>query len=138
MANYVAFVRSNYFKVKDLTAFEQFCEKWDLRLISDEEKCPEESPLYGFLVECSEAGIPSIYYDTEKEDYVDGDFLGELSNHLVDGWVAIVMEVGYEKMRYLIGFAVAINEAGERFQVSLGDIYDKAKSLGRHITDCEY
>lgn len=52
--------------------------------------------------------------------------------------MAIVREIGYEKMRYLVGYTVAVNAAGESLEVSLDDIYEAAKRLGKHITACEY
>lgn len=49
--------------------------------------------------------------------------------HLVDGEVAVLMSVGHEKMRYVDGWAVAINAAGESRQVALSDIHELAKEL---------
>jgi hypothetical protein len=50
------------------------------------------------------------------------------------------MEAGSEKLRYLSAFAVAINAAGERIDVSLEDIYHLAaeKFPGKEITRAEY
>jgi hypothetical protein len=48
------------------------------------------------------------------------------------------MEVGYEKMRYLVGLAFAVNSAGEQVKIDLYDIYEKARPLGKHITACVY
>ena len=136
MATYVPTARSNYFAVKDPAAFESFCSKWSLRLIRKDDR--EGQPtLFGFLVD-SDNGIPSTYWDPDKEDDVESDFIGELSSHLVDGWVAIVREIGYEKMRYLVGFTVAVNSAGERIDLNLDRIYDDAERLGKHVTQCEY
>lgn len=50
--------------------------------------------------------------------------------HLVDGDVAVFLEVGAEKMRYLGGIAYAVNSQGESRTVSLEDIYEQAKPLG--------
>lgn len=58
--------------------------------------------------------------------------------HLVDGDVAVFMEVGFEKMRFLVGQAVAINAAGEHRTVSLDDIYASARDLGSTVTDATY
>ena len=134
MANYCPAARSNYFQVKDPTAFETFCTRWNLEMIRGGED-GGESPLYGFI--CSEA-IPHDCYDEEKDEFVDGNFMQELSTHLAESWVAVVREIGYEKMRYLVGYTVAINAAGQSLELSLDDIYDQAKQLGKHITSCEY
>jgi len=133
MATYTAFVRSNYFEVRDATEFEAFCKKWDIELI----RGGADDALFGFLGN-GDSGIPSTYYDSDKGDWLDGDFLKDLSTHLAAGWVAIVREIGYEKMRYLVGCSVAINWLGDTLEVSLDDIYEDAKRLGKLITHCEY
>jgi hypothetical protein len=132
MANYVAFVRSNYFAVQDQTAFEQFCREYDLEPIKNDH-------LVGFLGN-EEGGIPSTKYD-EKSGFVEADFFGDLAAQLKPGWVAVVQEVGFEneKMRYLVGRAIAVNADGESVELSLDDIYESARHLGhRPITACEY
>ena len=133
MANYVPFVRSNYFEVKDAAAFEAFCKKWRVELI----RGGKDDTLFGFLGD-GEIGLPLCYYDAGKDDYVEGNFMDELSGHLANGWVAVVREIGYEKMRYLVGYTVAVNSRGESIEVSLDDIYAAAKRLGKHLTACEY
>jgi hypothetical protein len=133
MANYVPFFRSSYFQVKGPSAFDAFCRKWAVRMV----RGGKEDSLFGFLSD-GEVGLPFSYYDAEKDDMIEGDFLKELSTHLAPGWVAIVREIGYEKMRYLVGYTIAVNAAGRSIQVSLDDIYEKAKRLGRHVTVCEY
>ena len=67
------------------------------------------------------------------------DFLKELSTHLVEGEVAVVMETGAEKLRYLIGYAAAVNHKGETVDVALTDIYRKAReTFGKEPTRAEY
>lgn len=136
MANYVPFMRSNYFDVKDAAAFQAFCTKWDVELTrggGEEGK----STLYGFLAN-GEMGLPPCYWDAAQHDFVEGEFVKELATHLADGWVAVIREVGYEKYRYLVGFTVAVNSKGEILEITLDEIYAKAKSLGSHVTRCEY
>lgn len=132
----MGFARSNYFEVKDPRAFEEFCGKWDLELIRGGED-GGELPLYGFICR-DDSGIPNSYSDAESGDWIEGDFMAELSGHLSDGWVALVREVGYEKMRYLVGYTLAINSKGERQSVDLNSIYESAKGLGSHVTECEW
>ena len=124
--------------MKDRKRFEEFCKKWGLTLI---EKCEKEpTGLVGFIVEEGDGfgGLPSGYVDEETEDYVEADAVEELALHLKAGEVAIVMECGAEKLRYVSGWAVAINSKGERETVDLCQIYDKAKTLGKNMTRCEY
>ena len=137
MANYVPFMRSNYFKVKDPQAFEAFCKKWDLELIKTPDPQDPQGQLFG-CVNNGETGLPCGYYDKEKDEFVEEDFMKTLSGHLCEGWVAVVREVGYEKMRYLVGFTVAVNSAGRSCVVDLDAIYDRARRLGKHVTQCSW
>jgi hypothetical protein len=66
------------------------------------------------------------------------DLAAELSAHLEEGWVAVLMEAGAEKCRYVAGWALAVNSKGETRQVSLQDIYDLARQIGEHVTKAEY
>lgn len=129
MANYEPFFRSNYFAVKDPEAFKKFCELHELDLFQDGDK-----PFYGFCGN-GESGIP---HDAGDGSETDIDFMAELAKHLVDDHVAVVIEIGHEKMRYLVGYALAINSKGETAEVSVDDIYAKAKLLGSNVTDCSY
>lgn len=122
MADYIAQTRSNYFKVKDEQSFREFCLQYSLEVI--EQKSEEESnvTLFGFMLDGS---IPTgLLVECE---WVDADFLKDLSDELAFGQVAVVMEVGTEKMRYLNGYAVAVNHRGRIVEVSLNQIYLLAK-----------
>ncbi len=130
MANYIGFARSNYFKVNDTKKFEELCDKWNLRLIKKDD-------LVGFLDDDTEGGLPNYAETEDGEDLEFDDFLKELSDLLVEDEVAIMIEIGYEKMRYLVGFALAINSKGEQVTTNLSDIYKKAESLGKNITTAE-
>ena len=48
------------------------------------------------------------------------------------------MEAGSEKLRYIVGYAEAINSRGERASIGLNDIYKLAENLGSSITVAEY
>jgi hypothetical protein len=137
MANYYGRTRSNYFQVKNKEAFRAFLERFGnaVELIEDE----RDKNRLGFL---AEEGLPSSYApDGSGEEPRDADFVDELAGHLADQEVAIVMETGCEKMRYLVGFAIAINNKKERREIDLAKIYDLAKQLTRkpkRITRAEY
>ena len=75
-------------------------------------------------------------YDERQDE--ERDLIIELSGHLADGWVAILMEAGAEKLRYVSGFAIAVNNRGAIETVHLSDIYEKAQWLGGHLTPAEY
>jgi hypothetical protein len=62
-----------------------------------------------------------------------------LSTHLAEGSVAVIVEAGAEKLRYVHGHAVAVNSKGEQLCIGLGDIYEMAeKRFGGEVTRAEY
>lgn len=61
-----------------------------------------------------------------------------VSAHLTREDVAVFMESGAEKMRYVGGAAVAVNADGRTEVVDLDDIYEKARSLGSNVTTATY
>lgn len=135
MANYYEQARSNYFKVKDKGAFQAFLERFcgAVELIEGDEG------RVGFL---AQEGIPSSYMpDDATGEAEDVDFIDELAAHLADHEVMIVMGTGYEKMRYLVGYAIAINNKKQRRGIDLAQIYESAKQLTRRpkrVTHAEY
>ena len=139
MANYYEQSRSSYFKVNDKAAFQAFLDRFcgAVEMIEDE----KDKNRVGFL---APEGIPSEWGVTDAdgmEESVAVDFVGELAGHLADHEVMIIVGNGYEKMRYLTGFAVATNNKGERRHVTVEDIYELAKQLTKRpkrITRAEY
>jgi hypothetical protein len=129
MADYVPKARSNYFAVRDRAAFLAWCETRDLTPIRN-----AKDTLDGFL--CDQ-GIPTSSYNEETDDDGDIDFFAELAEHLADEHVAICMEIGSERLRYLIGYAMAVNHAGETHSIDLNEIYVRAAPLGAHIARFE-
>jgi len=127
MANYCATWRSNYFQVKDQDAFEEAASTWpDTRVVTRD--VDGEDTLFAIMEDerGDQGGMPSGRYNDETGDYEELDLLQELSEHLPEGEVAILMESGHEKLRYVCGHALAVNHEGEVLHVSLDDIYDKA------------
>jgi hypothetical protein len=140
MANYYGTARSNYFLVKDPEAFTNEMSKYPVHIIT---KDVDGVTLYGFLDKDPDGGANIWAYYPEDED---GDF-GDIEDleweevfkrHLADDWVAVIMECGAEKHRYLGGFAGAYNNKGETKTITLGDIYGLATNLGSNITEAYY
>ena len=127
MANYQGKVRSNYFAVKNADDWVAFCDRFEFESIMmwDSEI---QSNLYGFMdgPMSDGRGLPSDIYDEDEDEMVEVDFIAELAEQLDPDAVAIIMEIGWEKMRYFIGIAIAVNAKGDHVSVSLDDIYDKA------------
>jgi hypothetical protein len=135
MANYYENARTNYFKVKDEAKFNEFlCSLSGLDSYKDKEG--RHAIFFDY-----ESGVPSSRFNEKTKDYDEVDFLGELSNHLTDDSVAIVMGAGAEKLRYINGYAEAINSKGERVGINISDIYDLAKQkFGKdaEVTPAQY
>lgn len=137
MANYYGSARSNYFKVKDEAAFLAALEDVpDIEIHGVNEK--------GFCILVNGGdygGWPTMGWDDEEEDDFEIDLPVLVSEHLLDDEVAIFMESGAEKLRYIVGYAEAINNKGERKTISLMDIYDIAKGMTskpENVTQAEY
>ncbi|HTL66184.1 MAG TPA: hypothetical protein VL200_00850 [Lacunisphaera sp.] len=134
MANYYCSSRSNYFRVKNATAFRHWAESLGIEV---HEKLGTAGYFAVFPARDDDTGaFPNTNPTTEKEI----DFAAELSAHLADGSIAVILEVGAEKLRYLHGHAVAVDFRGKRVQVFLDDIYELAARTfpGREIIPAEY
>jgi hypothetical protein len=114
MADWSGTSRSNYFRIKDEAAFRKWAEALELAVITDAEG------RFGFYSEAEDGGLPSARVGE------DIDLVAELATHLVEGSIAILMETGHEKARYMSGYAIALNSEGQQVALILSDIYTKA------------
>jgi len=135
VANYSARTRTNYFRVKDVDALKETLAPFGESL---EIEVGEKFPNAIYLAWEGDGGWPRYYWDVEAELVVDAWLPQVVAPHVEDEQVAIFLEVGYEKLRYLVGYAVAINNKGETREVGLDDIYELAGELGSQITEAEY
>ena len=137
MATYTSTARTNYFRVKDVDAF----NKWIKQFTGLDKIVHETQGTVGILFD---DGVPNVRWETELiegeeiESEVEIDFMEELSLHLADEEVAVLQECGSENLRYVNGYAIAVNNKGERREISINKIYDLAKELGSKITRAEY
>ena len=131
MANPVAWARSNYFAVKDVEKFREWADK---RYCVVWEGSRQEQGLFAITPHDNDCGNWE-WIDPETDE--EFDILEELAEHLVDGHVAILMEISHTKLAYVGGNACAINSKGKRIDIALGHIYEQAKTLGEHITVAE-
>lgn len=128
MANYIAIARSNAFRVKDSEALLAWAETLPGVTAEAVHGDPDRFVLLMLEEDC--AGWPTV---RESEDDLHGeefDLVSELAGHLAEGSVAVLEEVGHEKLRYLIGYAVAVNHLGEEIYVSLDEVYERAEAEG--------
>ena len=132
MANYYSTARTNYFRVKDVDAFNAWVKEYEDNYRVE---VVDKEDTFAILFD-GESGVPN----SREVDggYDDIDFMDELSKHLADDEVAVLHESGAEKLRYINGFAIAINNKAERRVISLDDIYVHAKELGKNVTLAQY
>jgi len=151
MANYYGSGRSNYVAVTDLEKVKKLaslygCEVSEssddpslICLLSNTEEGDTRSWVF-----VSDEEIPIIkevfpkLKVSDEDNFELPDFMKSMSKYLKNGHVFIWMSCGQEKLRYLNGYACAINNKGRRKQISIYDIYKLAKPLGKHITAAEY
>jgi len=125
MANYYATARSNYFRVKDAQAFEQWCSKRGLDCWTT--LYPDIGNRYAIAPNADEeTGWPNLDLDEATYEYCEIDFPKELASHLDPRDIAVIVQVGSEKLRYLTGEAVAVHASGKTTRISLDDIYRQA------------
>lgn len=139
MANWYGSSRSNYFRVKDEGAFREWVYEVGLEVLEGEGGlrgiAPSRMSDSGDWPTC--ASVESD--DPDERDERDVDIANELSTHLAEGEVAVLLTIGAEKLRYLTGYAVAVNWKGEIVSVGLDDIYAKAfEAFGIQPTYAEY
>lgn len=122
MANYTAAARSNYFRVKNPKAFRRWCDRLNLDIIQPDEGGPE--PFFAITPSDDDTGCwPSFHPESDEEIDINHEF----APHLDPRDVAILMQSGHEKLRYITGFAIAVHADGRTLSISLHDIYDRAR-----------
>ncbi len=134
MANWYGIARSNYVRVKDYNAFKAWVETLP------EVEIAEREGMYALLVtrDSDSGGWPSYREGKDGEDE-EIDIAAEIAEHLMLGEVFIYCEVGAEKQCYLTAWTIAVNDKGEKIQVSIDDIYSMVKDRwGREPTTASY
>jgi hypothetical protein len=113
-------IAPNYFRVKDATAFEAWCHTRSLDFWT--KHYGGVGDRYAVSADTGDsAGWPC--YDSKQDDI---DLTGELAKHLDPRDIAVLIEIGSEKLRYLTGIATAVHHSGRTLHVDLNEIYDRA------------
>jgi len=114
MANYNAFTRSNYFKVTDVERMKELvascaCGEDELQLFERDDG--DDGKTFGFGCYGSISGLEVPGEDPdENPEYEFDPFAAELQKILCDGDAIIITEIGYEKLRYLVGYSIIITK----------------------------
>jgi len=100
-------MRTNYFRTTDVEKLEGFVAKaqdHDGEEVTLFNEIVDGEILYGFGCMSQLQG----YYDDEAEEYNFDAFLHDLQTVVASGDSIIIMEVGYEKLRYVYSTAVIV------------------------------
>ena len=130
MSNYSATSLSNWFRVKDVAAFIEAMTKIEVQVFNNKHGEPDQVSMYAVT---DHGTWPYSVWDDDAEDSVDVDILAIIAEHLVEGSVATLIEVGHEGVRYAGGIALAVNSAGETRKIDLNDISTLGKELGTEV-----
>ena len=132
MANWTGVSRTNYFQVKDVAAFIEEMDRYPVDLLESEQS--DGSTQYGLGAESNEGSWP---FTDDKDEEVDFPLV--VASHLADGQIAVFVSGGFEKSRYVTGYARAIDNTGKSVHVSIDDMYAKAKeAFGSEPSPAEY
>jgi hypothetical protein len=132
MGNYIETARSNYFKVKDLKRFKKAIAPFGgIEIIEGENGT--------IAVLGRDETFPDMGWD-ENGNEMKKTFSDVVAAHLTDDSVFVAVGAGYEKMRYVIGWAYAVDNTNTRVYINTDDIYEKAKKkfAGKTITQAQY
>jgi hypothetical protein len=133
MADFYGTARTNYFKVKDLEAFKAFVDSLSCCVLI------EKDGRFGFYSDDQHGSFPSTICNDETGEHETVDVIEVTAGHLAEGEVAVFMEAGSEKQRYISAWSEAINHKGERVSINIDEIYALAeRELGVKPTTAEY
>ncbi len=125
MANYNATIRTNYFSVTDSEKFQEIVSSCSAEDNIEIFFTEDGSGKVGFGSYGCISGIP-VGEDENDDNEVSLDaFYDALQGILVEGDAIIITEVGYEKLRYLIGSCTVIT----RNEIQYIDVRSKAVEL---------
>ncbi|TXI07690.1 MAG: hypothetical protein E6Q76_08230 [Rhizobium sp.] len=110
--------RTNYFRVKDASAFRAAMEPLEVEVVESGDKL-------GLLSSTDDGGFPT-FNSSAEDGQEEIDLPGLVASHLAEGEVAVFQSVGFDKSRYLTGYSSAVNHLGEEVAVNLDDIYKRA------------
>lgn len=148
--DYYSKARTNYFTPKDRDAFEEDLRRYliadDVEIVSARADSGHPADSIAVLME---NGAPYVNPDFILEQWdennpgvpapaaedIPSDIVDLLIPHLRDDQVLIYVTIGSEGMRYLDGYACAVNSAGERVTIDTTTITDLAReAFGPDVT----
>jgi len=123
MATYSGVGRTNTFQVKDVAKLTAALEFTGVEILEREDK-----GVTLFADPCGDGDWSIWVFDTEDEDD-EGRYLyipDLIAEHLMPGETVVFEHIGFEKLRYLIGYSTAVFSDGRQVTVNLCDVYPAA------------
>lgn len=130
MANYMGFTRTNCFRVTDAERLKEIVDK----IIWDEDGLGffnEENGEFSFGAYGSICGLST---DNEDDAFESDVVYHALQDIVASDSAIIITEIGYEKLRYLVGYAIVITKNG----IEHVDIWDEADVKARDLLGADY
>jgi hypothetical protein len=121
MANLNGTSRTNFFKVKDATAFTQAMTDYDVDVLLEDET--DDCMTFSLVPTTDGGDWPNFDARTDSNFWIPEI----VAAHLVDDEIAVFQTVGVER-NSLAGYAIAINNLKETVVVSLNNIYHLAEA----------
>lgn len=121
MANYYETARTNYFQVKDLEKFKEWIKQFSNPRV---EKGYHEDDGKICLI-WDEDGYQDWGYDDDGNE-TEQSFRDCVGDYLTEDSIIVVMGAGNEKVRYVQGWAFAVNHKCECESISIDEIYTMA------------
>lgn len=126
--------RTNYFRVKDIKAFRDSMNRFDVEVVEE----PVDGVPHFAVFDTSNGGSWPVDVEGMAGKLIPVIFPHEISAHLAPGEIAILMGVSYEKTRSLRGHAIAIDDMAVVRKIELDDIYDEVRlKWGRSVEESE-
>lgn len=123
MSNFVGIARTNYVTVEDVEGLKEALSPWPVEMVLNAEgkvSLLDDDP--------DGTGWPTFAQDDDGND-IELDIETVIMPFVKEGEVLVLMEAGYEKKRYVSGWAVACVRRADSVhfkRITLGDIYQLA------------
>ncbi len=117
MANYYGQGRTNTFAVRDVDALKSALADYEIEVIDRDDSQVT-------LLANNEDGDFSVWTFDDDEDTEDSVFIPDMiAEFMQPGQIAVFVHSGWEKMRYMSAWGLAVHSDGRQIRISVDDIY---------------
>jgi hypothetical protein len=117
VANYYGQGRTNTFAVRDVDALKSALADYEIEVIDRDDSQVT-------LLANNEDGDFSVWTFDDDEDTEDSVFIPDMiAEFMQPGQIAVFVHSGWEKMRYMSAWGLAVHSDGRQIRISVDDIY---------------